>query len=98
MINNKQSFSDLRDNLSQSNIRPNRFAERQKKAKGKKKIEEILTENFTNLWKTLVYRSKKLTKPQISKTQRLYFQIHSSQIFEQRKRKSQKQAKENVMV
>lgn len=100
MINNKQSFSDLRDNLSQSNIWPNRFAERQKKAKGKKKkktFEEILTENFPNLWKTLVYRLKKLTKPQISKTQRLYFQIHHSQIFEQGKRKSQKQAKENVM-
>ena len=65
--------------------------------KKKKTFEEILTENFPNLWKTLVYRLKKLTKPQISKTQRLYFQIHRSQIFEQGKRKSQKQAKENVM-
>ena len=69
----------------------------QKGKKKKKTFEEILTENFPNLWKTLVYRLKKLTKPQISKTQRLYFQIHRSQIFEQGKRKSQKQAKENVM-
>lgn len=74
-----------------------RKVEESKREKKKKTFEEILTENFPNLWKTLVYRLKKLTKPQISKTQRLYFQIHHSQIFEQGKRKSQKQAKENVM-
>lgn len=97
MINNKQSLSDLSDNLSPTYGRID-LQKGRRKQKGQKTLEEILTENFPNLWKTLVYRSKKLTKPQVSKTQGLYYQIHHSQIVEQRKRKSQKQAKENVMV
>lgn len=43
-----------------------------------------MAENFPNLWKILIYRSKQLNKPQVRKTQRLYFQTHHSQIVERK--------------
>lgn len=56
-----------------------------------------MAENFPNLWKILIYRSKQLNKPQVRKTQRLYFQTHHSQIVERKRERENVESKQRKM-